>query len=323
MNSIQKILSLFLVLTMLLSLLVGCGSALPPNEDAPPEETPSLQETDVPSHSLNLSGYTLIRPTDCCDALTIAASQFQLTLNEVTGASVRSEEDFLLDEAEPDTTSKEILLGLTNRPESKAVLEELNGAFSFSIQVRGNKIVILGATAELTIKAMDFLTEQYLPRSTGDKTLTVPLSYVSHSQSYQEVITDGRLNYKLIYKAADNLNSNRIVVNELSEVLEQMTGSTVDPIKDEIAADPEPDLNKKAIVVGVTTYPRSSELLESTGLFGWALSAEGNQIYVSASLIVDAISSNRSTLCFLTSIDKSVLYNLSAVVPFLRLYGKM
>ncbi len=286
MSSIRKILCLFLAIAMFVPLIVGCGS-LPPNTDDPSDSDSEGEQTapddEPPSSVINLKGYTLIRPTDCCTELSIAASQLQLALNEATGASILSEEDFLISDSQPDSNAKEILLGLTNRSESLDALKELGNQFSFSIQVKGNKIVIMGATPELTVKAVDFLFERYLPRSNGENTLTVPTSYISHPLSYQEIITDGTMNYELIFRSADQGSANfNTVVMGLSNTLSQMADTPVYPKDDWCDPDQGHDMKKKAIVVGVTTYPRSAELLADTGVYSWAFSAEGNQVYASA-----------------------------------------
>lgn len=276
MNLSKKLLCLFLALTTLISVLSACTT--PPPEDGNPSEESDENTSSV----IDLSGYTMIRPSDCDAELAKASSEFQMAINEATGTNLILKEDFLPDGAEINENDKEILVGLTNREESSQALEELGDQFSFAIQVKGNKVVIIGATAELTMKGIDFLFEQYLPRSTGDGTLTIPTSYVSHPQSYQEIVTDGIFNYELIYSKADEGTANFLAVNGLIDSINQFTKIPVSYSPMSVESNVEIDLTQKAIVVGATGYPRSAELLKENGFFGWALSVEGNQIYVSA-----------------------------------------
>lgn len=92
-------------------------------------------------------------------------------------------------------TSKEILIGETNRPESVAALEGL--AFNeYIIKVDGSKIVIVGACDTATLQAVEYFGEHYI--SADSAVLEIPgdlsvkgavdmSSSTVHNMSYEEM----------------------------------------------------------------------------------------------------------------------------------------
>ena len=70
-------------------------------------------------------------------------------------------------------TDPEILLGLTDRAESREVHDAIKGD-GFAIRVEGNKIVIVGTSQLLTLQAMSFFAEHFLGNAQEGGVLSLP-----------------------------------------------------------------------------------------------------------------------------------------------------
>ena len=86
-----------------------------------PEEPPA----SGPVEPISLSGYGLIRPQNTSDSVTASASDLYEALLEAVGGDPDFSTDYLEAGAQPDASTKEILVGHTNRSETAQVLGEL------------------------------------------------------------------------------------------------------------------------------------------------------------------------------------------------------
>ena len=162
-----RILSLFLAVLMLLgllSVLISCGESYTLGEITLSEETKEL----------DMTGYTVLYGRSQSDAefTDTVREQFNLfvsRLSEATGANFKLKEAARTDAA-PE--AKEIIIGLTDREESVAALEEIEGE-GFVIKVLENKIVILGSDNLYTVMAMDYFLQSYATNIEKNKKLTV------------------------------------------------------------------------------------------------------------------------------------------------------
>lgn len=99
--------------------------------------------------------YSIIRGYDSNDNVAGYSSDIYNAVLELTGISLKRTTDHLKKGESPDSTSYEILIGDTNRPESKEVKNSLK-ANEYAIKHIGNKIVIMGcydATIEMAKNA--------------------------------------------------------------------------------------------------------------------------------------------------------------------------
>ena len=115
---------------------------------------------------VDLSEYTLIYPNQGKDGSYSSTFQgnmeeFALAINAATGLKIRALTEKKA-KSEPD--APEILVGLTTREESQKAYDSIKD-HGYTIQVLDNKIVIVGTTPLLTLKAVSYFKENYL---TGD-----------------------------------------------------------------------------------------------------------------------------------------------------------
>lgn len=160
---------LLLILTMTV-LMFACGKADPSTlqTEQSTTEAPAVTEQATASPAeislLDENGkaiYRIIRPEDGSDNEIQAGIDLNKLLKELTGAAFTLKSDFLMPNKETVADMAEvyeILIGVTNRPESLQAKEGL-GVNEYVIRAVGTKIVILGGTDAMTYRAMKAFLE--------------------------------------------------------------------------------------------------------------------------------------------------------------------
>ena len=167
----MRILALVLVSVMALVTLVACIGKTPDDNPSTPAETPEETIPEEVKETLELiksgkCGYTIIRPEITSDYLMEHVRSFRNKMNELTGDLVKLAEDWLNPIKNEQPGEFEILLGNTNREETKKVLSEIKYS-DWKIDIVNKKLVIVGHTDEATAEAIDYFVENFLD-SAGD-----------------------------------------------------------------------------------------------------------------------------------------------------------
>lgn len=126
----------------------------PTKPDDPIEKGPDFpltwtEETDA---------YVIVRRDEATGAVDSAMKSVRNAIKETCGVSPKAQNDVDSAEglsAEALTQKREILVGMTNRPESQSVQATLSES-AFSVCVVGNKLVILGYDDALTARAAEW-----------------------------------------------------------------------------------------------------------------------------------------------------------------------
>lgn len=171
----KKILTLCLAALLLLTSIPL--SACKNNEEDTPQET----TTKVSIVKDAASEYTIIRPQSAGRTSPVreAALLMRDLIKNATGADLTRADDYYQQSdpaaAEAVKTSKEILIGETNRPESTAAMEGL--AFNeFVIRLVGSKIVIVGACDAATLQAVKYFGDNYISADSAELAIPADLS---------------------------------------------------------------------------------------------------------------------------------------------------
>jgi len=148
----KKIFSMLLISALMISALAVFSACRDDSEDEPEKAS-----------KIDVSSYTLVRGDDVGDELVKYSLLLRDLINKHTGADVNLKGDF----AEP--SEKEILIGETERAESKTVYAILEKApkNAYVIKAIGNKIVIAGKTEDATIRAMKRFLENNVKSAEG------------------------------------------------------------------------------------------------------------------------------------------------------------
>ncbi|MBQ7321427.1 MAG: hypothetical protein IJW99_04970 [Clostridia bacterium] len=147
----KKFLLLILALIMTASMLCACGESGEITETTVADTTTTAAETEAPAPQtidLVLDGkvvYNVVRDEDA-DSAAIVVSQARKVLNQIkdlTGATPKLNTDWVKRGQQLDSTTYEILVGVTDHPETRQVMESLSYG-EWAIRAIGNKIVIFG-----------------------------------------------------------------------------------------------------------------------------------------------------------------------------------
>ena len=149
----MKKIYLFLCLALVLSLMLSaCGGEVSETTpaDTSASETTAVTEPAVTSVDIVRDGkalFDVIRDEDA-DTSALVVSQARSIIDKVkglTGAMLKLNTDWVKRGEELDSTTYEILLGITDYPETKQVMESLKYG-ECAIRLVGNKIVVFGYT---------------------------------------------------------------------------------------------------------------------------------------------------------------------------------
>ncbi|MBE6618685.1 MAG: exo-alpha-sialidase [Ruminococcaceae bacterium] len=149
MKTCKKILASLLLIAMTLTLLVACKDQ--------PDDVPALPEEGTPE--IDISEYVIVRSEDASLDLKEYFLLFKNELFRLTGASLTVKTDY--DGA--GEGKREILLGETNRAESKSAMSALEKApeNAFTVRSTSDKIVVAAKNDQGLIRAMKFFLMTY------------------------------------------------------------------------------------------------------------------------------------------------------------------
>lgn len=224
-------------LLLLLPLFAACGGGGEPE----PESTAEVTSAPSPSGEgilwSDLASYTIIRPDACGDVVKSATTQLLSAMSDKTGVNIRPKTDYFR-EGVPvfAIEDREILIGRTNRPESKRFLSGLR-ANDFGYALDGTKIVIGGATEEGTKLAVAaFISGVVDPAQAGGTFMTEAQNTVLYRSYDIENLTLGGIpvnEFRIVYPAASA--SARCAAEEFSDAVSAASGWVLETVSDKTA----------------------------------------------------------------------------------------
>ena len=160
---IKRIVTYMLVAGLLLSSLTGCLWLKKPEAETGGTETPEFYSID----KNDLTKYVILRPDQADDQTIAAASKLYSELIKRFGTGIEFSTDYLAKGETLPKTGKEILVGFTNREESKDLRY-----LDYEIAYANDRIVINGGSSEAVAEAVD----DFLASCVTDAGLIVPAS---------------------------------------------------------------------------------------------------------------------------------------------------
>ena len=147
---------LFSALVAAALLLCGCYNTNVPGENES-QETAVQAPADLCLYENGAPIYSIVRPDAKNDAISEVVSTLWKTLMNTYECELTTTSDWVADPSEIPTDSPEILIGMTNRPESAEIASSLSG-FVYRVTVLNNRIVILASSdSALKLAANAFL----------------------------------------------------------------------------------------------------------------------------------------------------------------------
>lgn len=125
-----------------------------------------------------ISAYTIIRSYKAASLVINSVKLLRSTVEQTTGVKLDISQDWVEDPSTLDSTAREILVGDTNRPESKTAMAELSEQKPYAVTQVDNKICIVGL-------------DEYNVRRATYEFLTVYFDYKVPNYNYHNVIDYG------------------------------------------------------------------------------------------------------------------------------------
>ncbi len=119
-----------------------------------PPETPEPETTEMPDLCLN--GYTIIRAEKAPEDELELAISLRKTFRELGDFGIGIYDDFLRPGENVDPNALEIVVGVTNRPDSETACASLEGYYDYSVTLVGPKLYLSGNTVETLGEAVEY-----------------------------------------------------------------------------------------------------------------------------------------------------------------------
>ncbi|MBQ3550963.1 MAG: family 16 glycosylhydrolase [Clostridia bacterium] len=222
----KKLIAILMVLFVSLGLIAGCGGSV----DSGDEPTASqgganegaLSKDDVVFVNNGESVYTIVRPENGEFGEDVLASELFKNMRSALGIKLKNTDDT------GDGTDKyEILIGPTNRPESKQAIKYMvsvgRGRYNdYIICSIGKKIVINAHTAEALQSACEYFCQNYLKGTT----VTGGIEYICAPEGEYSDITINGTHISKFTIIRPHLNSSYLQHLETEKVIEDIKSVT-------------------------------------------------------------------------------------------------
>ena len=252
----KKTIAILLSTVLLLLSFVSCQ----------PEESP-LPNEDPQDQALieDLSGYTVIIPSNPDREISTAATALVNAIAEKTGVTLEIREDFIIEERGIVEVDREILIGATNREASKGYDILLHD--DYEVAVVESKLLMLGGSLSATVNAVTAWIELYLSKSYASELAVYADALLSYRHAY--AIRSFSLNgidireWQIVYPI--NSVYLRSAAEKLSQGILQLTGMEISVVSD---GKYQKKTNTNAILIGVTKQGAYAEsLAQNTAVY--------------------------------------------------------
>ena len=237
-NTYKRVFIALFALLLLLPLGVSCAgerSGVGDGTSAPDEST-AAPEAGIAC--ADLAGYKFIRPEKAGSELVSVFRELYSRFNDAVGAETEQSDDFYR-EGVPglEIAELEIIIGDTNRPESRQFLKGLR-ADDYGYALIGKKLVIAGHTDEYTIKAVNEFTGNILSRFENDKSremfITASENYTYNAKYTVDAVTLGGVDireWRIVYPSKRTMGENK-AAEKLRDKISALCGYVLDVVKD-------------------------------------------------------------------------------------------
>lgn len=229
--------AIFILLMLTAVILSSCGQASvgevsSGGSESATSEDGTSEELFVRINSDNAASFTIVRPEKCDSELISAVSEFRSALSRC-GLDVKIKDDWVRDGESAPAGTPEILVGNTNREESRKYYDRLK-VDDYIIAVEGGRIIILGGSAQATQKAIDKFVSEYIKNFSGELKLPYQVLH-THTGRYSavSVLLHGKdiSSYQIVIpKSADHIL--RYAASFISNSVSEFCGSRVDVVEE-------------------------------------------------------------------------------------------
>ncbi len=305
---------LFTFLICIVLLLSSCsGDVLDPIITIAPDEFPTSELTEAPT-AVSLAGYKVVRPEKAAQLIVSAAVDLKTKISAQAEGVTISDDWHKADENLP-AEALEILVGVTNRPESTEMKKELlEDDFAVKYFPESRRIVILGGSDEATLKAISYFLEFCLKNGEIESTL----SFLSAGQyAVTECILNGSSIAEYSLVIPDKADADEKYAAELIEyTIAENTGIKLETVKQSAASG-------KQILIGAAAQKTLAAYEYSYGTAGGnvILCGEGGLVVKASRALLDELFPKGKAEVSLTLGEAKVLKFERATYPALNDFG--
>ena len=266
-----KFLTLTAAALLLLSSCSGEGAENPAETTAETEQAAEIYTVASPG----ACDYAFIRADVIGNDALKKTIDLRRSIEEKFGVTIKIESDWSRDNKENNTVEstsdvREVLIGNTNRAETRALAEEYKDlGYGYVIKAVNGKIVIWGTEEAALVSALNYFSDTYL----GDDTLEFPegFTYTWSLTGEGMPLTVIANEYSIIcgQKAADRVWN---ASNLLSKRLEELSGTKPKVVADE----KDTDKSDKEILIGSTD--RAESAIDGIGYMDYVIRIKGGKI---------------------------------------------
>ncbi len=267
-----RITAFVLLCLMAFPLLVACKSETEDpdggSESGKPAETVMVDVVKDQN-----TEYVLIRADKINDAMMAPLTKLRGAIVDLLGdgVSFKIKGDFVRKDETLPESAKEIVVGLTNRPESE-YLAGICGDRDFAIYEKNERVYIYAKNDKKASEAIDYFIENYIK----DGKISVPqgaIDLVKYDYKWNSFAIDGEsiFDYKVVIPEKADLLT-KYAADNFVQYLKAATGKTV-----EIVTDKTPEAEKE-ILIGKTNRQASARAASNAANGKYVLYKNGKQI---------------------------------------------
>ena len=289
-NKIIRLVCLIAAIAMLVPLagaLAACGDDIPEitvSEDDTTAIPDVTEEPEAPSEDIlvaDLTKYSIVRPEKTSDAVLEECNAIFRKMKEKFNVADYKDDFFREDVPMYQIGEHEIIIGKTNRPETKEFLSRLRYNDYGYAQI-GKKIVIAGHSDDTTVSAVLKFLSAVIQKKDGEEGVFYTKEYDYINSSVYDVPSiyiggTSVVDYRIVYPKM-NSNSEKVAANMIAEAIAEISGLVISVIH-----DGEAEANGCEILIGATNRSTDAEITAITSKLGAMesiIKADGKNITV-------------------------------------------
>ena len=284
----KKFLSLLTLALLLCLTLTACGDNTDTSDDTSATDgattTESVETTPAHSTDISLEGYVIVRYEDSKKDVTSGSSVLYKKLAEKLGSSVEIKTDWikgLAKDAVVENDELEILIGPTNRRESKQVAEELVGDSAYIIRKVDNKIVIIGSSEQSTLWAIEKFSELYVD---SGKFAVEPDLNIVHAPGIEGSPAYILATEYTAIRDADGGDFSLAMLSLWRDHIQSITGQNISVATDDLPKAKIPAdgyvTDEKEILLGVTNRKESVDASKNVGAMDYTITITDTKVII-------------------------------------------
>ena len=309
---------LLLSLVLLFSCLaVSCGWAGNGGGDSSSSVSTELPEPE--GFKINVAEYTIVRPLKPSSSTLAAAVDLKKQIDRLTGDDIKISDDWVSDVSQIPGDAREILVGVTNRNDSKTSLNVIEGT-KFSIRISGNRIIITASNDTLLEAAVRHFIDTYVSPTARAGRFYLPenLNFISDEYPTISLVSSGVTQYSIIYPGGANDAAKSEYIT-LGETFKKLTGTAIIVGTDILSKAGSYDSKSYEILLGDTGHPETAEAMGMLKPDEYGIFSIGNKIVVCGRTRASSVLAVRK---FISLLESSAIKGEDGKVSINLVYSK-